>query len=880
MSSTKNRGLALALVAVGALVGYAEQLTLTGSAPAIWDMKTSCWTNSAGTACTFADGDDALIDDSIFTGGKVTFDARVTPASVTFNVKDSLVLTNSAYNYGFGKDVLRVTKKGHGTLNVSTYDNRKSSNSNGNLNTGRVDVVEGTLTGGTIALNLFGWMNGSFDVYVHPNATYLASKNWGGYGDSACGMNLIVQTNGTHRITTTLTFLQSLTVNGGTLDWSAGTSSGGPLVVKGKLAVGPAPQSFVLPWPDSNPTYFGIGFDPPGGGICEVRVEDVTGDERPDAVFSNYFMRVTTGNRVGWRKTGPGHMVYSPKRAPSNGSRYTVNGDIRIEEGVLELTRPGSICLDQDNEVYVSTNATMLVDKGRVFFDTIENSSDSYFADEHNVKVTVDHGTLKLSDHASNANADFACGYLTLDHSTFDYSELKGSALNVLFQLGGFKYLDDHPLELALRDGNDSKRSFFRLYDTHPTEFYVGQTDGEAYDLSIKMPVADAVRGKGDIRRSGFVKKGPGRMLLDYRTNKSTSNTFSGDIDVQEGELIIASGSTYAPTDGPASYWGDISGANGRRTVTIRPNGTVRINARYTTGTIEPIDNALHGLDFEVRGGTLIFGNNPSTQKFANLTLAGGTVAVSATNPDYPTMLVAGILAFGGEEPTELPAKAMNGAACTLMLNGSPETVIDVADVTRSAAADAVIAMPLTGHPSAFDDDGVLTNGCRYGFSKCGAGTLRLTGGKIKDSKSRKYLNYNGDATVLAGTLQVDGDVSRSDAIRVSAGAVLAGTGTVNNVVLTVGAGLRLTAGETHALKVQGGLTLPENGIVYIDGDTGSKEKTTFMTFSDEADLPDDFSCWTFVVNGIPVANGEFKLTRRGNALTVGRTAGMVLILR
>ncbi|MDD2454800.1 MAG: hypothetical protein PHE10_00545 [Kiritimatiellae bacterium] len=286
-----TRNLAVALAAAGSTLSAAE-LTLTGAAPGVWNFATSCWTNSAGAYRAFADGDDALIDDSVFTGGKITFDARVTPESVTFDLANDLVLTNSAYNYGFGWDLKQWTKKGVGTLIVSTYDGRTSTSANGNLNTGRIDVVAGTLKNGNTSLNMFGSMNYGYDLFVHPGATYWSATHHGSYtGAAKCGPRITVETNGTFKITGVLTFAKTLALNGGNIDWSEGGSSYGPLVVHDKLVIGPAPQPFVVEWPAGDPDYFGISVNGTNGNSLVIQVADITGDANPDAIFSNYFMR-------------------------------------------------------------------------------------------------------------------------------------------------------------------------------------------------------------------------------------------------------------------------------------------------------------------------------------------------------------------------------------------------------------------------------------------------------------------------------------------------------------------------------------------------------------------------------------------------------------
>ena len=91
------------------------------------------------------------------------------------------------------------------------------------------------------------------------------------------------------------------------------------------------------------------------------------------------------------------------------------------------------------------------------------------------------------------------------------------------------------------------------------------------------------------------------------------------------------------------------------------------------------------------------------------------------------------------------------------------------------------------------------------GFSKSGAGVLRLTG----------HSTYTGNTTVLGGTLRVDGSIVPSDLL-VERGGTLSGTGQVGNTVvrgivspgnsvgtLTVAGNYRQEAGSTYVLEIE-----------------------------------------------------------------------------
>ena len=82
---------------------------------------------------------------------------------------------------------------------------------------------------------------------------------------------------------------------------------------------------------------------------------------------------------------------------------------------------------------------------------------------------------------------------------------------------------------------------------------------------------------------------------------------------------------------------------------------------------------------------------------------------------------------------------------------------------------------------------------------KLGAGTLTLSG----DSSA-----YTGAASIVAGTLQVDGKLGGK--LLAASGATLSGTGTLNNVIVASGATLApgSAAAPMGAMKLLGDLTL------------------------------------------------------------------------
>ena len=86
--------------------------------------------------------------------------------------------------------------------------------------------------------------------------------------------------------------------------------------------------------------------------------------------------------------------------------------------------------------------------------------------------------------------------------------------------------------------------------------------------------------------------------------------------------------------------------------------------------------------------------------------------------------------------------------------------------------------------------------------------------------------SFNGDALVSNGTLAVDGNIVRSETVRVVSGAFLGGTGTVHHVEIAAGGGFRQKAGNATPLKISGDLSIGANPVFRIDNPQGLDAKS------------------------------------------------------
>jgi hypothetical protein len=157
----------------------------------------------------------------------------------------------------------------------------------------------------------------------------------------------------------------------------------------------------------------------------------------------------------------------------------------------------------------------------------------------------------------------------------------------------------------------------------------------------------------------------------------------------------------------------------------------------------------------------------------------------------------------------------------SLALNGYPENVFTIDDVTGDSAADATFGVPFIIN-YAFFNNGKTLSDWSFGFTKTGTGTMRITAPRHSRASATlaggfESRTFNGDAKVAAGTLQVDGDISLSDTVRVSSGAYIAGTGTVNNVQIAAGGGLRVRADGLTPLHIAGSLDVASGAVIRVD---------------------------------------------------------------
>ena len=925
-------------LAVGmAVVGFAtcaETLIWTGSDDASngnkwFSYSTKNWKNESGAQVQWADGNDARFDDAS-THRDVVIGSNVGPKTTTFDVNTDMTLTSSGGSITYQNTLL--AKYGLGTV---WFKN------SANVSQNRVEVWGGTLRASspnsTRSLGN-GDSGNSYDIVVHDGGkVWVDERN--ALGPSAVtsvnGVHVTVYTNGIFSLhngiqnNQNIQNIATLDLLGGTLelpdgyqgeDWTnpwldgkgnrIGNHSSGFLRVWDRVTFGlnPSKTPYVL-------DMIGEGAVPMAqnrwqvGTNTEFRVEDITGDDAADVTFNNPLIAIKTWDDAvpcGFRKTGAGKMVLN--HAPIQDTEVErPTGAIRVEEGTLEYASPLSFASFVEAPIYVGTNATLIVtNKFLVDADTTDKNAFGVLkAGNVPRPVIVDHGTLTLAGTASA----HVFGDLTLDGAALDFSGVTGHANG--FALGfygkvsllgtGTLVWDDATLFPGVSSTGCRYAMLGMTTDegVNTTVFDVPDRTG---DDEVDFRLLAKLRDQRDRvittwYKSGFQKTGAGLMTIEV-----SGHQFTGDVEVREGTLAAGPLTTYSANG--ATFLGYFR-EEGRKVV-ASGTGTIWVpcrNSMLADYAVQPITNAPTNAkypytDFRADGGGAI--KITEHQHFHKLTFSNGGKLVGYGGNGghgiftlFNKFTVSGNVASaaeafsdGGDDPV---VTAKNSDVTAILLNGEPEVEFEIADTTGDAAPDATFYRALAigyVYKSAVTANPPTCGEHKFGFRKTGAGTMRLATiqkpyGPTQTSTGSNVWPLNGTLTVAAGELKVDCDQGDSELVDVAAGAYLSGTGTVNNVVLAAGAGLKVPAQQEKPLTVKGEFTLGANPVVDINlpaGATVEDVKAKILTVEGIITGAENLKNATVRVNGEPTDN--IRLAFSGNTLKCGFAKGFMLMVR
>ena len=858
MNVYRNRIIQWCLTVTCLSAAAADELLWQGNAGTGWNTTEQNWLNGAEPSA-FLPGADARFDDTAASPA-VTLSGSQQAGQVLFDTALGYTLAGNALTQAAllikrGDGELTITGKGHtfagdiiienGTL-TTTADNDAKNIAAGPLGNPRVPRTITVLKGGTLNF---------------------ASKNPFGGGTSTTPILTDIRViGGTFNLTTNFgNNLGSLYLDNATFNYSGGHGNHNPggrnwgFSIGSNLTLkGDAP--YVFDQRGSVQCQFNFGKYQP----TDIWVDDITGDDAPDAVFQVPIYNVShsnlDNNRDGietrFNKLGPGTLELA-----SSSNDYT--GDVHIVEGTLVASinrttiNPNSSALGNPrvpHRLVVETNAALV-------FATSDIMGQAWAYPQ--IEIEVNGGTLvQASGHAN------VFGPLILDNATLVYSGRKGDWGTMILD-GDVTFRGGAPYDLTEIDGSRLRCGYNRM-----TFFNVEDITGDdAPDVTISMQINDCIAWNAyPARPSRFGKRGAGTLRL-----ANHGSTFTGDIEISGGIL-------QAPTGGngenkTTSCLGNPQSAD--RAITVHSGGELFFQSSDTLGQLA----SWLKVGLVVSNGTFRNGNNVCNA-FGPLTLHDATVIYNggaASTRRWGTLGFGERVTVSGTRPQTFPVIGSNCAFSLGYATGMrTETVGDgttniigqtefiIHDITGDEAADTTFGVPLQDIPD-WPSTRIFQNTFfKCGLLKSGAGTLRL---------ASTANTYTGPTTVTQGVLRVDGALTAS-AVTVAAGGWLGGTGTVASVTLEDGAGFETLVGQTEPLKIAALATAGGAVTVRVRNPSELDVTAVNVPFAKLA-APCDVSRWTVLVDGAaPTPNLRVRIGADGTAYAGWSPKGTVFILR
>jgi autotransporter-associated beta strand protein len=276
--------------------------------------------------------------------------------------------------------------------------------------------------------------------------------------------------------------------------------------------------------------------------------------------------------------------------------------------------------------------------------------------------------------------------------------------------------------------------------------------------------------------------------------NDNAELDISGGILVNNAFTINSSGTAVKTITGPNTIGGAITllanttldtlaGSNLLLSGTIDDGGQNFGLTKLDTGSLLIIGTNTYGGGTTIQSGTLLVESTAATGTTGTIVVAGGATlrqAVSTYN------LPAGGLQLGAQSTYLTISPVPSTVNGPISLVGDSAFSINIGSLTVNG--------PISG---------------AHGFTKFGSATLDLTATSA----------YTGATTVMAGSLQVEGDISTSSGVSLQPGRTLSGDGTVGPVTSSGGI---LSPGDSPGILHSGSVTLDANSTftVSLNGTT------------------------------------------------------------
>lgn len=370
---------------------------------------------------------------------------------------------------------------------------------------------------------------------------------------------------------------------------------------------------------------------------------------------------------------------------------------------------------------------------------------------------------------------------------------------------------------------------------------------------------------------AALTKTGAGRLIL---TNTNNTNSYSGDVTVNAGELWIDSDSAFST--GSLTLNGGVLGNNmasfnfDNAIVLGASGGGVQVlNAAQTLTLSGNISGS--GALSKTSGGNLTLSGNNSFSGGLAISGTNGVTVSDSTNLGSGAVTInpSSLLTLTGTAQTITNAIVLAGDATISNANamtlggvisgsgglskaGAGTLTLGATNTATGTVAVAAGGLALANGNALADSVAVsvsagasliLPAGSETVGSVAGAGNLVLTGGTLTAGANNSSTSlsgvisgagaltkagtgtftlsgtssFSGATQVSAGTLLITGDLSSSSNVNVASGATLAGTGTTPTIVVADGGNLSPGNAGPGLLTVAGNLVLNSGANLLLD---------------------------------------------------------------
>ena len=388
---------------------------------------------------------------------------------------------------------------------------------------------------------------------------------------------------------------------------------------------------------------------------------------------------------------------------------HTFTNDVRIEEGAIETTifNTGAATsplgnMNVNRQIYVGNGASLNF-----------RERNTFGGGEGNVlvgEIFVDQGGA-----FSVANGLNTVGSLTLNGGSLSYTRGNSGDWGVLKVCNRWAFGGLTPYMIAT---NSYTNCFFNLNFSPKTTFHVADiTGGSEPDVTFDIAFKNTLNQSA----SGLIKTGPGTLKLLH-----TGSTFTGDIEVREGELLTAT------PQHNANATTTLGNAQVRRVFRIHDGAALTFSERNTLGS-----GSITSMPVEIiveQGGAFNVANGLNT--VGSLTLNGGAFThTDGFSSDWGILKVCDRWTFGGTTPYTFLASGYNNSF--INLNHAPKTTLHVEDISGDSAPDAIFEILFKN----------TLNQPTSGFVKTGPGTLELR---------NRESTFTGDVEIREGTVSLN----------------------------------------------------------------------------------------------------------------------------